>query len=154
MTLFLLGVLVHAIVLYGLFHSEGRCLGQVSSVVGSVLSVVGVQTLLPGLHAKTHSWSRRFDPNQQFLVSFYRTFNLEAGLLLGGTMASAGAIVFAVITWNGLNPDLCHCLIRNELLVGGTLVIIGLSVLFSSIFISAMSITKDNEATKGLRIEK
>ncbi len=152
--LFLLGMIVHAIVLFGLVHHEGRYLGQVSSVVGIVLSVVGVQTLLLGLHAKTYSWSRRFDPNQQFLVNFYRVFNLEGGLLLGGTMASAGAVIFAIITWKWFKSGFLPLPHPEWASLGGTLIIIGLSVLFSSIFISAMSITKDNDSARSLRIEK
>lgn len=149
--LFLAGMLVHAVVLLGVMQNDGKYLGHVSSVVGIVLSVVGVQTLLLGLHAKTYSWSRRFDPNQKFLAKFYQTFNLESGLLLGASMTSVGLVMFGVLTWKWFKSGFMPVAHPEWASLGGTLIIIGLSVLFSSIFISAMSITKDNESAKGLR---
>lgn len=154
LTLFLLGLIVHAIVLFGLVHHDGRHLGQVSSVVGIVLSVVGVQTLLLGLHAKTYSWSRRFDRNQEFLSKFYKTFNLESGLLLGVSLTLAGVGIFAVITYKWFKSGYLPLPRPEWASIAGTMIIIGLSITFSSVFISAMSITKGGETARGLRDEK
>lgn len=150
-TLFIAGMIVYTIVLFSLVRFEGRSLGQVTSIVGTVLSVVGVQTLLLGLHAKTYSWSRRFDPNQKFLSKFYSIFNLESGLLLGSTMALTGLIVFAVITYNWFKSGFLPVPRPEFASLAGTMIIIGLSVIFSSIFISAMSVTKGNDSAAPVR---
>lgn len=152
--LFVLGMVVHTIVLFGLVHHEGRHLGQVSSVVGTVLSVVGVQTLLLGLHAKTYSWSRRFDPNQAFLSKFYQVFKLESGLLLGASLTLAGVVIFSIITYKWFKSGFLPLARPEWASLGGTLIMIGLSILFSSIFISAMSITKGPDSAKALRGEQ
>jgi membrane associated rhomboid family serine protease len=151
--LFIAGMIIHAIVLFGLIRHEGRYLGQVSSVVGTVLSVVGVQTLMLGLHAKTYSWSRRFDPNQKFLSKFYSVFHLESGLLLGASLTLAGVVTFAIITYKWIKSGYLPVPRPEWASLGGTMIIIGLSIMFSSIFISAMSITKGSDTAQPVREE-
>lgn len=150
-TLFILGLIVHAIVLFGLISPQGRHLGQVSSVIGIVLSVVGVQTLLLGLHAKTYSWSRRFDKNQKFLASFYQVFKLESGLLLGISLALGGMGIFSVITYKWIKSGFLPLPRPEWASIAGTMIIIGFAVTFSSVFISAMSITKGDEHPRKIR---
>jgi glycosyltransferase involved in cell wall biosynthesis len=77
--LFGLGMLIHAIVLTGWFSYEGRSLSSVTGMIATILSVVGFETLSLGLHAKTYSWSRRFDKDNPFLRKFYKVFTLEVG---------------------------------------------------------------------------
>jgi glycosyltransferase involved in cell wall biosynthesis len=151
--LFVVGMVIHAIVLFGLVRHEGRYLGQVSSIVGTVLSVVGVQTLLLGLHAKTYSWSRRFDPNQKFLSDFYSVFKLESGLFLGASLTLAGVIMFAIVTYKWIKSGYLPVPRPEWASLGGTMIIIGLSIIFSSIFISAMSITKGADSAHPVREE-
>lgn len=143
--LFVLGMLIHGVVIYGLAHQPGRHVFEIGSVVGIVLSVVGVQTLLLGLHAKTYSWSRRFDPNQNFLRKFYQTFKLEGGLFLGASMTLAGVVIFAIMAWKWLKSGVEPMGNLGWASFAGTMIIIGLSITFSSVFISAMSITKSSE---------
>src|SRR2546430_3009547 len=56
-----LGLLIHFLVVLGLVQYEGRALGVVSGIFATIFSIVGFQILSLGLHAKTYSWSRRFD---------------------------------------------------------------------------------------------
>lgn len=140
-----LGMLVHLAVLAGLVRFGGRPAAGVTAVFATILSVVGFEILSLGLHAKTYSWSRRFDRDNRVLSSFYRRFNLEGGLLIGGGMLAAGAAILAwtVIEWlrDGLLP-----LPRPDVAsFGATLVIIGCSTVFSSLFISAMSMTRSSD---------
>lgn len=142
-TLLLLGLLTHLIVLLGLVQLEGRSLGAVTGVFATVFSVVGFEILSLGLYAKTYSWSRRFDRHNALLQSFYKRFNLEKGLITGAVLALVGGAILAsrVIAWiqSGFLP-----LDRPEWVsFAATLVIIGFGTVFSSLFISAMSMTKD-----------
>jgi hypothetical protein len=113
----------------------------------TIFSVVGFEILSLGLHAKTYSWSRRFDRNNRFLATFYRRFKLETGLLLGtGLIAAGGAILVAVVAkW--LRSDLLPLPHPEWVSFAATLVIIGCSTLFSSLFISAMSMSRSQDAT-------
>jgi glycosyltransferase involved in cell wall biosynthesis len=145
-TLLVLGLAVHLAVLLGLVRFGGRPAAGVTAVFATIFSVVGFEILSLGLHAKTYSWSRRFDRDNRALAAFYSHFKLETGLLLGaGLMAAGGAILVAVIVeW--LRSDLLPLPHPEWVSFAATLVIIGCSTLFSSLFISAMSISRPQDA--------
>src|SRR6185436_5521262 len=82
-TLLVTGLLIHLAVLLGLVHFGGRPAAGVTAVFATIFSVVGFEILSLGLHAKTYSWSRRFDRDNRALTAFYRHFKLETGLLFG-----------------------------------------------------------------------
>ena len=107
-----------------------------------IFSVVGFEILNLGLHVKTYSWSRRFDRDNVILRKFYSWFNLETGLVIGATaILAGGAILFSLVTqW--LRSNLFSLLHPEWASFAATLVILGFSTLFSSLFISAMSMKK------------
>lgn len=145
-TLLALGLLIHLAVLLGLVRFGGRPAAGVTAVFATIFSVVGFEILSLGLHTKTYSWSRRFDRDNQALAAFYRRFKLETGLLLGaGLVAVGGAILVAAVTeW--LRSDLLPLPHPEWASFAATLVIIGCSTLFSSLFISAMSMSRPQDA--------
>jgi len=145
-TLLVLGLAIHLAVLLGLVRFGGRPAAGVTAVFATIFSVVGFEILSLGLHAKTYSWSRRFDRDNRALATFYGHFKLETGLLLGaGLMAGGGAILIAIIVeW--LRADLLPLPHPEWVSFAATLVIIGCSTLFSSLFISAMSISRPQDA--------
>jgi glycosyltransferase involved in cell wall biosynthesis len=144
-TLLILGLAIHLAVLLGLVQFGGRPASGVTAVFGTIFSVIGFEILSLGLHAKTYSWSRRFDRDNRTLASFYRYFRLETGLLVGaGLMAGGGAILIAnVVEW--LRSDLLPLPHPEWVSFAATLVIIGCSTLFSSLFISAMSMSRPQD---------
>jgi glycosyltransferase involved in cell wall biosynthesis len=145
-TLLVLGLAIHLAVLLGLVRFGGRPAAGVTAVFATIFSVVGFEILSLGLHAKTYSWSRRFDRDNRALAAFYSHFKLETGLLLGaGLIAGGGAILIAIIVeW--LRTDLLPLPHPEWVSFAATLVIIGCSTLFSSLFISAMSISRPQDA--------
>ncbi|MGN6391310.1 MAG: glycosyltransferase family 2 protein, partial [Gemmatimonadales bacterium] len=145
-TLLTLGLLIHLAVLLGLVRFGGRPAAGVTAVFATIFSVVGFEILSLGLHAKTYSWSRRFDRDNRALRTFYRRFTLESGLLLGGLVALAGAGILAVIVVEWMRSNLLPIPHPEWASFGATLVIIGCSTLFSSLFISAMSMTRAGDA--------
>jgi len=145
-TLLVLGLAIHLAVLLGLVRFGGRPASGVTAVFATIFSVVGFEILSLGLHAKTYSWSRRFDRDNRALAAFYGHFKLETGLLLGaGLIAGGGAILVAIIVeW--LRSDLLPLPHPEWVSFAATLVILGCSTLFSSLFISAMSISRPQDA--------
>ncbi len=137
-----LGLAIHLLVLLGLVKFGGRPAAGVTGVFGTIFSVVGFQILSLGLHAKTYSWSRRFDRDNQALAAFYDRFKLETGLLVGAGLflAGAGILTGLVIEW--LRSDLLPLPRPEWASFGATLVITGLSTIFTALFISAMSMSK------------
>lgn len=142
MALLAAGLLIHLAVLFGLVRFGGRPAAGVTAVFATIFSVVGFEILSLGLHTKTYSWSRRFDRDNRALAAFYRRFTLETGLLLGaGLIATGGAILSAILAqW--LRSDLLPLPHPEWASFAATLVIIGFSTLFSSLFISAMSMNQ------------
>jgi hypothetical protein len=116
--------------------------GAISGVFATVLSVIGFEILSLGLHAKTYSWSRRFDKNNGLLRAFYKRFNLETGLVFGLTMIGVGGWILASFVSRWVQSDLMPLSHPEWASFGGTLVIIGFGTVFSSLFISAMSMKR------------
>jgi glycosyltransferase involved in cell wall biosynthesis len=143
--LLLLGVGIHLAVLLGLLKFGGRHAAGVSGVFATIFSVVGFQILSLGLHAKTYSWSRRFDRDNQMLAGFYSRFNLEMGLLLGAGLIVAGVAILATLVIEWVRSDLLPLPRPEWASFGATLVITGFSTIFTSLFISAMSMSRPAE---------
>ena len=59
-------------------------------VLGAVLTILGVQILAIGIHARTYSLAERFEKEDRLLNLFYRYFNLEKGLLIGFILVGLG----------------------------------------------------------------
>ncbi|MBW4551231.1 MAG: glycosyltransferase family 2 protein [Aphanocapsa sp. GSE-SYN-MK-11-07L] len=140
--LLLLGILLHTLVLMAAIKYQGRPLGVVTSTVATILSVTGFEVLSLGLHLKTYSWSRRFDKNNRFLRRFYQIFTLELGLMLGLLLLGSGSSILAIRVVDWIRSDLQPLPQPALISMAATLIIIGLGVIFSSIFISAMSMRK------------
>jgi glycosyltransferase involved in cell wall biosynthesis len=137
-----LGLLIHLAVLLGLVRFGGRPASGVTAVFATVFSVVGFEILSLGLHAKTYSWSRRFDRNNRFLGGFYTRFKLETGLLIGLGLTLAGLAILGTIVVQWVRSSLLPLPHPEWASFGATLTILGLSTVFSSLFISAMSMRR------------
>jgi glycosyltransferase involved in cell wall biosynthesis len=137
-----LGLLLHAAVLSGLLRFGGRPAAGVTGVFATIFSVVGFEILSLGLHAKTYSWSRRFDRENKGLAAFYRRFTLETGLLAGAGLAAAGSAILGVLVVEWLRSNLLPLPRPEWVSFGATLVILGCSTIFTSLFISAMSMRR------------
>jgi glycosyltransferase involved in cell wall biosynthesis len=145
-TLLVLGLAIHLAVLLGLVRFGGRPAAGVTAVFATIFSVVGFEILSLGLHAKTYSWSRRFDRDNRALAAFYGHFKLETGLLLGAGLIAGGTAILVAIIVEWLRSDLLPLPHPEWVSFAATLVIIGCSTLFSSLFISAMSISRPQDA--------
>jgi glycosyltransferase involved in cell wall biosynthesis len=140
-----LGLLIHLAVLLGLVRFGGRPASGVTAIFATISSVVGFEILSLGLHAKTYSWSRRFDRNNQALARFYSRFKLEGGLLLGAGLILIGGGILVAIVVEWIRSNLLPLPHPEWVSLAATLVIIGFSTLFSSLFISAMSMNRPED---------
>jgi glycosyltransferase involved in cell wall biosynthesis len=137
-----LGLVLHGAVLSGLLRFGGRPAAGVTGVFATIFSVLGFEILSLGLHAKTYSWSRRFDRENRGLAAFYRRFTLETGLLAGAGLAAAGTAILGVLVVEWVRSDLLPLPRPEWVSFGATLVILGCSTIFTSLFISAMSMRR------------
>jgi glycosyltransferase involved in cell wall biosynthesis len=140
-----LGLGIHLLVLAGAVKLGGRPAAGVTGVFATIFSVVGFQILSLGLHAKTYSWSRRFDRDNRALAAFYSRFKLEAGLALGAGILLTGTSILITLVIEWIRGDLLPLPRPEWASFGATLVILGFSTIFTSLFISAMSMSKTSE---------
>lgn len=136
------GLLIHLVVLLDLIKYNGRPLGAVTGIVAAILSVVGFEVLSLGLHVKTYSWSRRFDRDNAFLRWFYSRFTLEVGLIIGLATALVGSIIMTMLIIEWFKSSMMPIPQPGWASFAATLIIIGIGTIFSSLFISAMSMKK------------
>jgi Glycosyl transferase family 2 len=137
-----LGLAIHLAVLLGVVRFGGRPASGVTAVFATIFSVVGFEILSLGLHTKTYSWTRRFDRDNSVLAAFYRRFKLETGLLLGAGLIAGGTAILIAIVAEWMHSNLLPLPHPEWVSFAATLVIIGFSTLFSSLFISAMSMSR------------
>ncbi len=140
-----LGLGIHLAQLLGVVKWAGRSAAGVTGVFATVFSVIGFQILSLGLHAKTYSWSRRFDRDNRALATFYGRFKLETGLLIGAALGVAGAGVLTGLVIQWLEADRLPLPRPEWASFGATLVVMGCSTIFTSLFISAMSMSTPAE---------
>lgn len=142
LTLFVTGILMQIAVVLKLITYEGRNPSAISGIFATVLAVVGFQILSLGLHTKTYSWSRRFDKDNESLLSFYKFANLETGLVIGTLMLITGIAIAAWLISGWLKNNLLPLPNPEWAPVAATLIIIGVNVIFTALFISAMSMRR------------
>ena len=138
------GFLLHVAQLFGLLTWDGRPAAGVTGVFATISTVIGFQIVLLGLHAKTYSWSRRFDKENAALEWLYDHFNLEAGLALGVGLFVLGGAIWAALVLQWLKAQMLPLPNPELASLGATLVLIGCGTVFSSLFISAMSVDQKN----------
>ncbi len=137
-----LGLFAHFVSLMGLIQFNGQPLGTVTAIFGTIFSVAGFQMLSLGLHTKTYSWSRRFDKDNRSLAAFYDWFRLETGLLFGAGLLLVGGMILGLLVWEWIKSGFVPLPHPEWGSLGATLVIMGGGTIFSSLFISAMSMKK------------
>ena len=138
----IIGLLMHAVTLLGAVQFDGRPLSTVTGIFATIFSVVGFEILSLGLHAKTYSWSRRFDKDNPILETFYNRFKLETGLILGTGMIVVGSVILIALVAEWLQAKMTPLPHPEWASFAATLSIIGFGTVFSSLFISAMSMKK------------
>ncbi len=136
-----LGLSVHLVALLGLGRTTWAP-AALAGVFATISSVVGFQILSLGLHAKTYSWSRRFDPDNRVLQRFYQLFRLETGLLLGGGMILLGGAIITLVVIPWIRSSARSLPPPEWASLATTLILLGCNTLFSSLFISTMSMRR------------
>jgi len=135
-----LGVIVMTTVLTGV-DVLGREWSVHSMIVGSLLTVVGVQVVCLGLTA--HAFGTYYMNEQDPWFDRMRArFQLEHGLVLGGVVLLAGLIwaLVVVIRWAG--DDFGSLDAASPALGAATLIMVGIQIFFSSFLISVIGLRR------------
>lgn len=136
--LFLLGLLLLITLLPGPLSVAGLHFDIHYMVLGALLALLGAQVIALGLYAKTLAVALGLQSVDHTLRILRGIFSLERGLLVGGALFVAGALIDAriALTWlaSGFGP-------LDEVraaLFALTAMLLGVQLAFSSLFLSAI----------------
>ncbi len=113
-------------------------------VLGSLLTVLGTQITTTGLFAKTYSHAARLYVPDQTLRLLSSHFSLERGLIIGAVLFAVGFLIDASILVRWLASGRTTLDAVRPALQASTLMIVGAQLLFSSFFLSMLTLpTRD-----------
>jgi len=138
--IFFLGMSVIVALLGGPVYIGGHGYDVHVMVVGSLLAILGFQTINLGLYAKAISYTEEFYQVDNVIKTFYNIFTLERGLYFGLLFFSSGS---------GLMIYLLLKFLYNEgfsemrlAILGMTLIVVGVQTIFSSFLLSMLNLNK------------
>ena len=119
----------------------GRTWDIHAEIAGSLLMIVGTQVLALGLCA--HAYGTYFMGERDPWFDRMRArFNLESGLLLGGTIALAGAAGAVVIVVRWIDRGFGELSEQRLAILAATLIIVGIQIFFSSFLLSILGLRR------------
>jgi len=113
-------------------------------VLGSLLTILGLQTASLGLSAKIYARAEHFEQSDKVIDALLHYFNLERGILIGLVLLGAGLAVFLYIVyvWSVGGSGFDELIRLRQALFAMTLVLTGVQTVFSSFFLSLMIIRR------------
>jgi len=139
---FVFGMAILLLLLRGPFLFLGHYWDIHLVVFASIFCIFSYQILNLGVYAHTFAIRQGFLKYDKLTLFFQRHFNLERGLILGGTIFMLGFIItlFIFLEWLGRHFGAMYRI--RESILAMTLLIIGLQTVFSSFFISLLFLEK------------
>ena len=114
-------------------------------VLGSLLTILGFQIMTTGLFAKAYSHASRLYAPDRTLTVLMRVFNLERGLVVGVVLFLAGFAIDASILVHWLESGMGSLDAVRPAIQASTLMIVGAQTVFSSFFLSMLSLPRRGE---------
>ncbi len=140
LVLFALGVLMLAVLYRGPIHVGGSMIDVHTMILGSLLTILGTQVITTGLFAKVYSYERHFDAQDPLLHGLARVFNLERGLILGLVLFVVGFGFDLAVALEWIRSGFGPLQAERPAILGGTLMAVGAQIVFSSFFLSMLSV--------------
>jgi hypothetical protein len=136
----MLGVLIAFVAVTGI-DVLGRQWELHTMVAGSLGMIVGTQVLGLGLCA--HAYGTYFmNEKDPWFDRMRRRFRLEHGLLVGGVVAAIGLVVAGIIAIEWISSDYGRLSEEKLMVLGATLVIVGVQVFFTSFLLSILGLRR------------
>lgn len=131
---FLVGLITMVMLLKGPVTFAGHTFDFHAMIFSSMMTLLGFQLINLGFFAKSYALTEGYERKSRFFVNFYKVFDLEKGIVVGGTFILAGLILALSIIrqWMLFGPVTQE---RKELLAI-TIIVIGIQTVFSSFLIS------------------
>lgn len=113
-----------------------------SMVFFTFSSLLGFQIITLGLFAKTYSMHEGFGRKDKLIKGFYRKFNLEKGLMVGGIIATLGFVAGIYILFKWIKMGFGPLNETKLALMSLLFMLLGIQIIFSSFFISMLMLPK------------
>jgi len=139
---FLFGMAILLLLLRGPFLFLGHHWDMHLMVFASIFCIFSYQILNLGVFAHTFAIRQGFLKYDRLTLFFQRHFNLERGLILGGSIFLVAFIITLFIVLEWLSKHFGAMYRIRESILAMTLFIIGLQTMFSSFFISLLFLEK------------
>jgi len=136
------GMLVLLILSGGPVFFLGHLWDMHPMVFAAVLSILSYQLLHLGIYAHTFAVEQGFLKKDAFITFFQRHFNLERGILAGLLLFFIGLCINILIFAEWFHNRFGALYRIRESILAMTLLVIGLQTLFSSFFISLLSLRR------------
>ncbi|MDQ4071188.1 MAG: glycosyltransferase family 2 protein [Actinomycetota bacterium] len=140
--MFVLGLLGQALLLPGPLNLGFHALDVHFSVLFALLAILGYQTLLFGVFARTCRSSEGPDSSDRLQRWFERNYSLERGLIGGGLLFVVGFAVDAAILVHWLREGLGPINSLRPALLAMTLMMVGAQTGFAAFFLSLFRIDR------------
>lgn len=140
--MFGLGMLLMLVLVWGPVWVGSLYFGLHYMVLGSLLALMGFQTIALGVYASVYSVTERFARQSTTVTLINRYFNLERGIGLGSLIFLAGLGINGYVLYIWLTAGFGGHLHISETVLAMTLMVIGVQTVFSSFFLSLLGIEK------------
>jgi glycosyltransferase involved in cell wall biosynthesis len=117
----------------------GRYWDMHLSAVASLCTVLAVQVAWLGLSARTVAVLQGLIAEDAFITRFYQRFTLEMGLVGAGGLLLVGLAIMLGVVWQWASQGFPELDAIRVLLLGTTLVIVGVQSAFNAFFLSLLS---------------
>ena len=133
-----LGFFLMLILFRGPVEVNGIVFDTHSSLLGSLLAILGYQLLITGMQVRAFVQTQAFQFKDTTLAAFYKRFTLERGLILGLVLFAIGfgCDVFVVYEW--IEAGFKNLNEANLLALTSTLMIVGIQTCFASFFLQIL----------------
>ncbi len=118
----------------------GRLWDMHLAAIASMLCVLATQAVWLGISARTVAVIHGFDPEDQFIASFYSRFTLERGLVVAMLFLLAGTGIGGYVVWKWAAHGFPPLDEIRPLLLAITLVIVGVQSSFNAFFLSLLGV--------------
>lgn len=107
-----------------------------------MLILLGVHIFSIGLFVKVFCYTERLS-NQRGLVRWLKRLKLEHGLLLGAILVTAGVVGDAIVLSGWIAHGFGHLYAVRSVFFSSLSLFLGIEVVFSSVFLSMLGISRD-----------
>jgi glycosyltransferase involved in cell wall biosynthesis len=121
-------------------HFLGRNWDMHVSALASLLTLVGTQLGWLGISARTVAVRGGFDPDDPVVARFYRTFSLEAGLVVACAIVVSGLVLAGSIVASWVISGFPALDMIRPLILAVTLILVGVQSAFNAFFLSLLAI--------------